>query len=116
MKIVKISDNQKINIEQIYSLERHNNYDEISDWERRYNECIAEFTDNPPDLVIDNKICSIDYNKDVSADELKSYTDALDKYIKTIVGERPTYIESYCVILSTGLKINIPKSINDKID
>lgn len=117
MKIIKINDDLKINIEMIYSLERKNNQYKIDDWINEYNEYIKEFSDNPPELMIDDiKVYKPEFNKQNSKEDLDKYMKALDSYIISIIGKKPKYKETYSVILITGLKINIDQPIYDKID
>ena len=117
MKIVKINDDLKINIEQIYSLERKNNQQKINEWINEYDDYIKDFTENPPELIIDDiKIYRPEFDKKNSKEDLNKYMKALDSYIISIIGERPKYNETYSVILITGLKINIDKIIYEKID
>ena len=42
MKIIKINDNIKINIEMIYSLEHHNNQYEVDEWKNKYKSHLEE--------------------------------------------------------------------------
>lgn len=117
MKIVKINDNLKINIEQIYSLERKNNQNKINDWLDEYNEYVKDFTENPPELMIDDiKVYKPEFDKKNSKEDLNKYMKALESYIISIIGEKPKYKENYSIILITGLKINIDQSIYDKIN
>ena len=44
MKIIKISDNLKINIEMLYSLEKRDNKKDIDEWENRYQKYLSDFT------------------------------------------------------------------------
>jgi hypothetical protein len=47
---------------------------------------------------------------------MQLYSNELNAHIISIIGDRPEYIENYYVILSSGLKVNIDKSIYDIID
>ena len=105
MKIIKINDNLKINIEMLYSLEKHNNKKYIDEWENRYQKYLSDFSEDPPMLAI-------------TEDEVFQpvYGEALSNHIISIIGACPIYEETYSVILCTGLKINIDKTIYDAID
>ena len=52
MKIVKINDDLKINIEQIYSLERTDNQKDINTWNNNYEYYLNEYSKNPITLPI----------------------------------------------------------------
>lgn len=117
MKIIKINDNLKINIEQIYSLEKNSNQIDIDDWEREYSNMIKEYSKDPPMLVIDSEnVFKPNYGEENDTEKLKKYMDALNTHIINILGDKPKYVESYKIILSTGLKVNISKYIYDIIN
>ena len=112
MKIVKINDDLKINIDCIYSLQCQNNDNDILKWEESYNELMQEYYDNPPLLALDNdELYKPEYGETIDNDKLSKYTDALNNYIITIIGEKPQYIETYILILTTGIKVSIDKII-----
>lgn len=116
MKIVKINDDLKINIDCIYSLQHQNNNNDILKWEESYNELMQEYYDNPPLLQLDNdELYKPEYGETIDNDKLSKYTDALNNYIITIIGEKPQYIETYILILTTGIKVSIDKIIYDKL-
>ena len=117
MKIVKINDDLKINIDCIYSLQRQNNNNDILKWEESYNELMQEYYDNPPLLALDNdELYKPEYGETIDNDKLSKYTDALNNYIITIIGEKPQYIETYILILTTGIKVSIDKIIYDALN
>ena len=116
MKIVKINDDLKINIDCIYSLQCQNNDNDILKWEESYNELMQEYYDNPPLLALDNdELYKPEYGETIDNDKLSKYTDALNNYIITIIGEKPQYIETYILILTTGIKVSIDKIIYDTL-
>lgn len=117
MKIVQINDNLKINIEMIYSLEKHDNQFDINEWESNYKEYLNTFLNDPPLLAInDDELFRPEQDNTNNKDKLKLYGEALNKYILDIIGEKPSYREEFYVILCTGLKVNIDKTIYNKID
>ena len=117
MKIVKISDNLKINIEMLYSLEKRDNKKDINEWENRYQKYLSDFTQDPPMLAItDDKVFQPIFGEEVDEDKMKLYGDALSNHIISIIGACPIYNETYFVILASGLKVNIDKTIYDAID
>ena len=117
MKIIKINDNVKINIEMIYSLERKDNQTEINEWNNEYKNLIQEFTNNPPLLAIDNdELFQPKVDEINDREKMIQYGEALNTYILGIIGEQPKFIEKYQIILVTGLKINIDKYIYNKIN
>jgi len=117
MKIIKINDNIKINIEMIYSLEYHNNNNDIIKWENDYKSYLDKFAQDPPILPISNtEVYRPIYGEKIDKDKMQLYSNELNAHIISIIGDRPEYIENYYVILSSGLKVNIDKSIYDIID
>lgn len=117
MKIVKINDDLKINIDCIYSLQCQNNDNDILKWEESYNELMQEYYDNPPILALDNdELYKPEYGETIDNDKLSKYTDALNNYIITIIGKKPQYIETYILILTTGIKVSIDKIIYDALN
>ena len=117
MKIVKINDDLKINIDCIYSLQRQNNNNDILKWEESYNELMQEYYDNPPLLALDNdELYKPEYGETIDNDKLSKYTDALNNYIITIIGKKPQYTETYILILTTGIKVSIDKIIYDALN
>ena len=117
MKIIKISDNLKINIEMLYSLEKRDNKKDIDEWENKYQKYLSNFTQDPPMLAItDDEVFQPVFGEEVDEDKMKLYGDALSNHIISIIGACPIYNETYFVILASGLKINIDKTIYDAID
>lgn len=117
MKIIKINDNLKINIDHIYSLEKKTNNNEIKKWEDAYKEHIDLYAKNPISLEIsDNKFFQPKYGEKNNEEDLKLYGRALKEHIISIIGYKPEYNEKYYIILSSGLKINITKTIYDKVN
>ena len=117
MKIVKINDDLKINIDCIYSLQCQNNDNDILKWEESYNELMQEYYDNPPILALDNdELYKPEYGETIDNDKLSKYTDALNDYIITIIGKKPQYTETYILILTTGIKVSIDKVIYDALN
>ena len=117
MKIVKISDNLKINIEMLYSLEKRDNKKDINEWENSYQKYLSDFTQDPPMLAItDDEVFQPIFGEEVDEYKMKLYGDALSNHIISIIGACPIYNETYFVILASGLKVNIDKTIYDAID
>jgi hypothetical protein len=117
MKIIKISDNIKINIEMLYSLEKRDNHKDIEEWESRYQKYLSEYSADPPLLAItDDEVFQPVFGEEVDTEKMKLYGEALSNHIISIIGVCPVYNETYFVILNSGLKINIDKTIYDAID
>lgn len=116
MKIVKINDDLKINIEQLYSLERSSNIKDINEWNQNYDELYNNYLLDPPELYVNGKSFKPENNVEYDKALLESYNEELNNLIYSIIGNCPSYRESFSVILSSGLKINIDKHIYDKID
>ena len=117
MKIIQLSDNIKINIEAIYSLEKHNNQNELDEWENEYQNYIEQCTKDPPLLPItDDEVWRPIFGETCDEEKMKLYGESLSVYINSMIGECPILKENYIIILNTGLKINIDKFIYDKIN
>jgi len=117
MKIVKLNDNVRINIEFIYSLEREDNQFEIDLWYNEYNKYIQTFAEDPPLLAIDDKqVFQPKYGEENDPHLLELYKNALNEHILSIVGDKPKYKEKFIVILNTGLKINVSKNIYNLLE
>jgi len=100
MKIVKINDNLKINIEQIYSLEKTTNQKDIDKWNKLYQYHIKKYSEDPITLQIsDNKVFKPEFGKENNVNDLKLYSEALHNHILSIIGTCPNYIENYYVLL-----------------
>lgn len=117
MKIIKINENLKINIESIYSLEKISNENEVNNWKKEYYDYMENFTKDPPVLPIDDsRVFKPVFNEQNDPNDVKLYSKALNKYIISFIGEQPQYIEKYQIILITGLKINIDEYIYNKVN
>lgn len=87
MKIIKISDNLKINIEMLYSLEKRDNKKDIDEWENKYQKYLTNFTQDPPMLAItDDEVFQPVFGEEVDEDKMKLYGDALSNHIISIIG------------------------------
>ena len=85
MKIIKINDNLKINIEHIYSIEKKSNQSDIVDWEDSYQELIDEYSKDPPMLTIgEDEIFKPEYGANIDEQKLAKYTESLNKHIISI--------------------------------
>ena len=117
MKVIKVNDNILINIEQVYSLEKYNNKQDILKWEEMYNNNIAEYMENPPEIEINGALFIPDYSKELNLDDpnINEYLFELHKLIYNNIGEKPIFKETYKLIMSTGLRITISKDIYDII-
>ncbi len=117
MKIIQINENLKINIEMIYSLEKHDNHKDIEEWKNKYQKYLSEFSEDPPMLAInDEEVFQPIFGEENDSKKMELYGKALYNYIISIIGVCPTYNETYILILCTGLKININKQIYNIID
>lgn len=117
MKFIWLTNNYRVNLESIFSLERKYipNNNEIAEWYNNYN---ASKND-----ILTNGIHFGEFNFEVKDPD--NLTDDEQKfihnYIIDIIGETPDkYIIEYYIILSTGLKMQISKDkfdiINETID
>lgn len=117
MKILKINQNLKINIEQIYSLECVDNKKDINNWNESYKKYIELYANDPISLPItEDRVFMPIMGEQNNEDDLKLYANALHNHILTIIGTQPKLVKKYYILLITGLKINISKDIYDKVN
>lgn len=101
----------------LYSIEKQSNQSDLDNWENNYQKYLTKFSKDPPLLPIDDgRTFKIEFNKNNDDKDVELYSKALHKHIKSIIGNKPAYIEKYFIILCTGLKINVDKTIYDKIN
>lgn len=117
MKIVKVNDNLLINIEQIYSLEKINNNNELLNWDESYNMILDNYYKDPPEYVLTGGIVfKPNFEGENDPKLLEEYMKLINDEIIQDIGNKPTFFEYYKLILSTGLQITIDKNIYDKIE
>lgn len=116
MKILKVNDDYRINIEHIYLLEKSTNEKDINNWKENYSYYLNTFMNNPPEFTDENKIIKISFNEKNDPEVVQKYQQKLDEYIKSIIGECPEYYETYYVLLTSGLKIQIGKYLYERIE
>lgn len=116
MKILKVNDNYRINIEHIYLLEKSTNEKDINNWKENYSYYLNTFINNPPEFADENEIIKISFNEKNDPEIVQKYQQKLDEYIKSIIGECPEYYETYYVLLTSGLKIQIGKYLYERIE
>lgn len=116
MKILKINENYKVNIEHIYLLEKRTNMQAINEWKESYNFYLDLYTNEPPEFTHENKILKIKFNEKNDPELVKIYQEKLNEYIISIIGQCPKYEETYHLLLASGLKIQIGKYLYDKLN
>ena len=117
MKFVWLTDNYRVNLESIFSLEQKyiDNSESVIAWKNSYNDWQTEiYTYGIHNDNIDLDITDID---NISDDNKL----IIDNYIKGMLGECPNiYKTEYYIILSTGVKLQIAQDkffkINEAID
>lgn len=104
MHFVWLTDNYRVNLESIFSMEKKyvSDYTNIDNWNSAYDNWFNDIIENG---IHEDDGINKDFDKEnISDDDYKFIID----YIKTIIGECPDpYIIEYCIILSTGVKLNI---------
>ena len=111
MKFIVISDGLIINLESIYALNIVNNNGDIEEWENKYKEYFDIIMKNPISFDIDGEDYAPDFDDEIDNEKLKKYTNLLNKYIITKIGDKPEYNEYYITILNNGSNVKISKEI-----
>jgi hypothetical protein len=117
MNFVWITENYRVNIESIFSLEHQiNESDEYINWKNNYQNLTEEYKKTfKPIIDDDGNIVTIDNNS--SKEEIYNYSKLIIKEVLKIIGNPPErYSEIYVVILQTGLKIIISKDKFEEIN
>jgi len=121
MKFVWITENYRVNVDSIFSLEKRVvKSSEWSNWKTQYNDIVNEYQQSFAPLIDeDNNI--IELNNASSQEDIEKYSKLLMNKIIERIGNPPEeYVETCILILQTGLKINITKdkfeAINKIID
>lgn len=120
MKIIKINDNLKINLDCIYSIQHISNEQELQKFEENKIEFIAEAYEdgNIPELYVDGKLYkpSIeDIVNEKNDENIQKYYVEFNNYLNDVLN-KPEEKHEYIIILSTGLKINIDKALYDTLN
>ena len=116
MKILKINDSILINVEQVYSLEKHSNQKELDQWDLEYNSILEGYYKDPPELMLKGGLWyKPDFENTKEDKHIEEYISEVNNKIIFDIGSRPQYVETYKLILTTGLKITIDKEIYDKL-
>ena len=117
MKFIKLTNNYRINIESIFSLEhqylKNKEYDE---WKSNYDNLLDAYQKSLIPLKKENgELLKISENS--SEEDIKEYAQLIAEEIYDKIGEEPEkYKDNYQIILSTGLKISISKDKFDAIN
>jgi len=121
MKFIWITENYRVNIDSIFSLEKRVvKSSEWSNWKTQYNNIVNEYQQSFAPLIDeDNNIIELNHNS--NQEDIEKYSKLLMNKIIERIGNPPEeYTETYILILQTGLKVNITKdkfeAINKIID
>jgi len=121
MNFVWLTDNYRVNIESIFSLEhQHSKNQKYIEWKNNYEKLLASYKSSlMPLKTEDGKFLEI--NGSSSPEEIELYAQLITNEIYEKIGPTPEeYIDYYQIILSTGLKVGIAQdkfeAINKKID
>ena len=117
MKFVWITENYRVNIDSIFSLEnRKIESSEFKRWTAEYNDIVKEYQETLSPLI-DEDDNIIELNNESSQEDIEKYSKLLMKKIIERIGNPPEeFIESCTLILQTGLKVNITKDKYDAIN
>lgn len=120
MKVIKINDNLKINLDAIYSLQHYTNLNELEKFEQIKTNFIKEsYKDgNLPEFEINGEYFAPDIEdimNDNITDEIREYYVKFNDYLNELLA-KPELKDEYIVFLSTGAKIMIDEVLYDKIN
>ena len=113
MKFYWITDNYRVNLESIFSLEKKyvDNSSAIKDWENAFQYWIDE--------IKEKGLHTMDYDIEILDDSNINQEDAniIYQYIISNIGEKPKEYEiEYYIILSTGIKVQLSEDKYQKIN
>ena len=113
MKFIWLTENYRVNIDSIFSLERKyiENIEAVKAWYDSYQTW-------KDDIIVHGIHTD---TIDIDIDDIDNNHQIIDSYIKNMIGECPLgYTIEYYIILSTGVKVNISEDkfnvINEAID
>lgn len=120
MKIIKINDKLKINLDSIYSIQYISNENELIKFEEDKIKFITEtYKDgNLPPLYVDGELYKPEIEDIIneSTDELvQKYYIEFNNYLNDVLC-KPEEKNEYILILSSGLKVNIDKALYDRLN
>ena len=113
MKFYWVTDNYRVNLESIFSLEKKyvDNSSAIKDWENAFQYWIDE--------IKENGLHTMDYDIEILDESNINQEDAniIYQYIIGNIGEKPKENEiEYYIILSTGIKVQLSEDKYQKIN
>lgn len=113
MKFYWVTDNYRVNLESIFSLEKKyvDNSSAIKDWENAFQYWIDE--------IKEKGLHTMDYDIEILDDSNINQEDAniIYQYIISNIGEKPKEYEiEYYIILSTGIKVQLSEDKYQKIN
>ena len=121
MNFVWITENYRVNIESIFSMEhRVFNNPRYGEWKNNYEKLLNSYETSMIPLKKEDGTF-LEINKFSPPEDIKLYAELITNEIFDKIGPTPDeYTDSYIIILSTGLKIEIVKdkfeAINKMID
>ena len=117
MRFVWINENYRVNIESIFSLERRYVLNEdFKIWAQQYEQLIEEYKTNLPPIKDEEGIVHKVSNNS-SQEDIQLYSKLIKDEIYDKIGEQPNeYNYTYCIILSTGVKVNISQDKYEEIN
>lgn len=114
MKFVDITENYKVNLEAIFSLEKRviPNKEECERYNDQLDIISAEITENPPSLMCSGQLYNPLHDTNAKDNPLfKEYEKKLKEYLYNQVGEQPPlYRYEYYAILCTGVKVQLAEN------
>ena len=117
MKFIWLTKNYRINIESIFSLEKQYIVNPLlKEWVDKYSQLLESYKKNLPPLPDDNGQFH-QLTNESNEEDIKLYSELISEAIYDKIGEKPDeYVIKYVVILSTGIKINIPEDKYNEIN
>lgn len=119
MKFVNISDDYKVNLDAIFSIERRiiPNREECENYNAKLEQISEEITANPPWLECNGETYNPVHDTNAKENPLyEIYSQELKKYLYSQIGEQPPlYKYEYYIIMSTGVKLQISQTKYDAI-
>lgn len=114
MKFVEITENYRVNVESIFSLERRivPNQDACNEYDTRLQEVTEEAASNPPQLMCNGELYSPIYDPNAKTNpQYEEYAKQLKTWMIERIGEQPPlYVYENYVVLATGLKVQLSDS------
>lgn len=115
-KFIWITDDYRINVDAIFSLQKINNDNELSQWKNKYNNFINNLESYPELQVSSEMLWTPTSGIKVDDEYINKYAEQFEIWAESQIGSKPKCIEQYILILCTGVKIIITKDKYEEIN